>query len=177
MSNERLNYEDSFQALQRLGMVLGPDEIPPIPPTIPRRYGPEPLGINFIRESVAECSLDNLTLPRTYFGRSEIRDVSFVNTDLTESALCWNDFVDVDFTDAMLAGSDLRASIFERVRFVRTDLTNCDLRGSSFIDCDFTDAVVCGAKLSQKDDALALLTPDQRALIEILPIGEDPPGG
>jgi uncharacterized protein YjbI with pentapeptide repeats len=39
--------------------------------------------------------------------------------------MCWNDFVDVDFRDACLAGCDLRASSFEGC-----DFDGADLRGA-----------------------------------------------
>ncbi len=71
----------------------------------------------------------NLTLPRTYFGRSQIGPVSFENTDISESTLCWNDFSDVDFTDADLSQCDMRASQFTGVTFVRTNLRYADLPG------------------------------------------------
>ncbi len=74
------------------------------------------------REDVPEHSLENLILPRTYFGRSEIRSISFQNTDLIESTLCWNDFIKVNFTNTDLSGADLRASIFKRVAFVQANL-------------------------------------------------------
>lgn len=54
-----------------------------------------------------------LTLPRAYFGRSDINNASLFNTDLHESNLCWNDFTDVDFGESDLSQSDLRASVFE----------------------------------------------------------------
>lgn len=107
---------------------------------------PEPLGVNFFRTFVGEGDdLSNLTLPRTFFRKSEVNDASFQSTDLTESNLCWNDFTDVDFTDAVLARSDLRTSLFNRVKFVRTDLRGADLRLSTFEDCDFDGALTTGA--------------------------------
>lgn len=39
----------------------------------------------------------------------------FKTTDLRESNLCWNDFISVDSSDAILTNSDLRSSIFEHV--------------------------------------------------------------
>jgi uncharacterized protein YjbI with pentapeptide repeats len=52
----------------------------------------------------AEVDFSDLTLPRTFFGRSELDGTAFRNTDLTESNLCWNDFNGV--------GADLRRSSF-----------------------------------------------------------------
>src|SRR5689334_22012247 len=95
MAHTRASYEDSVRRLQK--DYLGPGEIPPMPKRMPR-YDDERLGVAFFRTFVGEHDdLSNLTLPRTYFGRSEINDALFCNTDLTESSLCWNDFIDVDF--------------------------------------------------------------------------------
>ena len=43
-----------------------------------------------------------LDLRRTFVGRSEVSDVSFVHADLSESNFCWNDFISVDFSEATL---------------------------------------------------------------------------
>ena len=119
-----------------------------MPDRIPRFDDETPLGVNFFRTCLEECELANLTLPRTFFGRSEIREVSFANTDLAESNLCWNDFTNVDFTDAVLTASDLRASLFDHVIFTRANLRNCDLRHSEFIGCDFDEAAMHGVKMT-----------------------------
>ena len=109
--------------------------------------------------------------------RSEIRGTSFKNTDLSESRLCWNDFIDVDFAGAKLAGSDLRASVYKKVKFVGADLQKADLRRSTFQECDFTGADLRGAKLSRGAKVLETLAPDQRRVIDYQPEGEEPPGG
>jgi BTB/POZ domain-containing protein KCTD9 len=64
-------------------------------------------GVSFFRTYVGgdNAGLRNLTLPRTFFGQSEIRDVDFSNTDFTESNLCWNDFIDANFTDRYWRGA------------------------------------------------------------------------
>jgi len=79
------------------------------------------LGIQFFRTYVEDADLSNLTMPGTFFGRSEITRSSFRNTDLRSSTLCWNDFVAVDFSDACLADCDLRASTFDGCTFERAD--------------------------------------------------------
>jgi len=129
-------------------------------------------------EDVPEHALDNLTLPRTFFGRSEISFISFKNTNLSESTMCWNDFIEVDFTDTDLSGADLRASIFRRVVFVRATLRNADLRRSSFPECDFTGADMTGAKLTLKQGERIQLSEEQRKVIDWQDSdGEEPPGG
>jgi uncharacterized protein YjbI with pentapeptide repeats len=143
------------------------------------RYDDEELGVSFFRTFVGEHDdLSNLTLPRTFFGRSEINDVLFRNTDLSESCLCWNDFIDVDFSDAVLARSDLRASNFTRVKFIRTDLRDADLRRSFFEDCTFEGALLDRAILSYTQAEQLQLTETQRQVIAFTKDeGPEPDGG
>ncbi len=176
MTHERLSYEDSCRRLQP--HYLAPGYIPPIPDHVPLG-DTEPLGVTFFRTFVGEGSdLSNLTLPRTFFGRSEINDASFQNTDLEESNLCWNDFINVDFTDAVLAGSDLRASLFSHVKFLGTDLRRADMRRSSFEDCLFDGALMDGAILSYDQRSQLDLSDEQSARIEwTTDDGPEPCGG
>jgi len=143
------------------------------------RYDDEQLGVSFFRTFVGEHDdLSNLTLPRTYFGRSEINDALFCNTDLTESCFCWNDFIDVDFSDAVLARCDLRASSFTRVVFNRADLRGADLRRSSFDDCSFDGALLDRAILTRAQAELIELTDAQRQVIALTNgDGPEPDGG
>jgi len=106
-------------------------------------------GIRWFRPLMKDKILENLTLPRTFFGRSEIRNVSFAGTDLSESTLCWNDFVWVDFTSCDLRECEMRAALFDSVKFSGADLNQSDLRRSDFKDCDFSDASLQGAKLTK----------------------------
>lgn len=110
----RLDYQASCR---KLAGYLG-GEVPPLPTARPRVDDRIP-GVSFFKTKVIDDDFSHLTLPRTFFGRSEIRDVDFRNTDLRESNLCWNDFISVDFSDALLTNSDLRSSIFEHVSFAR----------------------------------------------------------
>ena len=143
-AQSRLSYAESCKQLQELGLVdQGP--IPPLPNHLPRYDDPGPLGVSFFKTSLDKDRLENMTLNRTFFGRSEIKAVSFKNTDLAQSNLCWNDFIDVDFTDVNLESSDLRASTFSKVRFIRANLSKADLRRSSFEGCQFDDAILKGA--------------------------------
>ena len=177
--NSRLSYEESCVLLQRLGYPdAGSDgEILPIPDHLPQ-YDDEEPGVSFFRTIVENGDLENLTLPRTFFGMSQIGPVSFKNTDLSESNLCWNDFNDVNFEDADLSGSDLRASVFNHVRFVRTNLQGADLRLASFEVCDFTDADMRGAKLTHQRAASLRLSALQRKVIDWQESdGDEPPGG
>src|SRR3954466_15306763 len=81
----RSSYEESCRFLQQQG-YLDAGECPPLPDHLPQYDDPEPLGVSFFRTRVSnEVLLDNLTLPRTFIGRSEVNKSSFRNTDLTES--------------------------------------------------------------------------------------------
>lgn len=179
---DRRSYEESCRLLQRLGYPDAGEDgtIPPLPDHRPRFDDEAPLGVSFFRTKVGagEHGLEDLTLPRAFFGRSSVGPVSFRNTDLSESTLCWNDFNSVNFTDADLSACDLRASIFNNVDFARTILRNADLRRSTFDDCDFTDADMRGAKLTQKQGEQIDLSEQQRQEIDWQASdGDEPPGG
>jgi BTB/POZ domain-containing protein KCTD9 len=186
----RLSYEESCRLLQRLGYPDAGAEgvIPPIPDHPPQCDDQAPLGVSFFRtfvgqdieedEDVSHRDLENLSLPRTFFGRSHIQHVSFKNTDLSESTLCWNDFTEVNFTDADLSGCDLRASDFSEINFVRANLRNADLRRSTFEECDFTDADMRGAKLTREQGEQIHVSDQQKKVIDWqVSDGDEPPGG
>ncbi|MFO0824995.1 MAG: pentapeptide repeat-containing protein [Gemmataceae bacterium] len=190
----RLTYEESYKHLQRCH-YRNEGAIPALPDHRPDIYGEG--GVRFFRTwvgvgrpfglapstpeddvAVPEHSLANLTLPRTFFGRSEISSISFQNTDLSESTLCWNDFIEVNFTEADLSGSDLRAARFTRVMFVSANLQKADLRRSTFKECDFTDTDMAGAKLTREQGKRIELSMEQRKVIDWQQSdGDEPPGG
>ena len=173
---DRLSYAESCRELERSNWIekgSAPAEPRPRRP----QFDDETLGIQFFRTLAEDASLSNLTIPRTFFGRSEIRRTSFVNTDMSESTLCWNDFIDVDFTKACLADSDLRAALFERVNFSAADLRRADLRRSSFTACSFKGATMDGAKLTRDQLATGELAPEQRRVVDWQDDEGDEPGG
>src|SRR5262249_50816582 len=138
----------------------------------------EPLGINIFRTAIGDDKLENLTLSRTFFGRSEIRNVSFRGSDLSESTFCWNDFIAVDFSNCDLSRSDLRAALFEDVKFVGADLNGCDLRRSDFLKCDFSNANLQKAKLTTEQMGKLNLSTGQREQVDWQEDdGEEPDGG
>ena len=174
---ERLSYEDSCRELQALELIDA-DEIPPMPDQPPRCDDDEPLGVSFFRTSLSDVALEGLTLPRTFFGRSEIDSVSFRNTDLSESVANWNDFKDTDFSDTNLTNCDLRACIFERVKFNGACLRNADIRHCTFTDCDFAGAEVAGLKITKAGAARLGLSNEQlRDIAWQADQGEEPDGG
>src|SRR5262245_33006235 len=161
MNQGRLNYSDSIRRIRELGLgFLEPDVEPPMPDHVPQPEDEEPLGLGFYRTFVGDgADLSNLSIPRTFFGRSEISNSSFRNTDLSESNLRWNDFIDVDFTEAIIAGADFRSSIYTRVNFTRADLRGADMRRADFEDCVFDGAIMDGAVLTRRQGSrLALST-------------------
>jgi len=172
----RLSYEESFHRLKKHYLDAG--DIPPMPDHLPRYDDEEPLGVNFFRAFVGDGGdLSNLTLPRTFFGRSEINNVRFCNTDLTESNLCWNDFIDVDFSEAVLVRSDLRASMFRNVSFAGANLSYADLRQSSFDQCNFSQSTMTGVILTHAQGKILELSEKQRQEIAWTNDEGDEPGG
>lgn len=161
--------------MQKLGL-LEPGQIPPMPEHQPRFDDPEPLGVCFFRTRVS-ADLSGMMLARTFFGRSEVCDSSFKDPDLSESTLCWCDFIRVDFSDACLRASDLRASTFAQTSFARCDLSEADLRRSDFAACIFADAKMCGTKLTSRQLHQLMLSPRQRAEVDLQADDGDEPGG
>jgi uncharacterized protein YjbI with pentapeptide repeats len=176
-SPRRKTYRDSCLLLQKIGQIEQ-GALPKIPDHRPNYDDPEPLGVSFFRTLLENEKLANLTLPRTFFSRSEIRKVSFENTDLAESTLCWNDFIEVNFSKATLTKSDLRAAIFVKVRFNQADLRGTDLRRSSFEACSFVGADLSGAAATRKQQASLNLSERQLAQVSWTDDdGEEPGGG
>lgn len=172
----RFNYEDSCRALQNQ-QLIDEGEIPPLL-NRPPRYDDEVLGVSFFRAMLANATLERLTLPWTFFGRSEIRSTSFRDTGLSGSVANWNDFIDVNFSGADLASADLRANLFERVRFVGASLAGADFRYCGFKQCDFSQADLTDAKLTKKAGTALRLSPDQQNVIDWQgDDGEEPEGG
>ena len=138
-----------------------------------------PFGFSVFRARLDDdLDLSDLSLPRTFFGRSEINRVSFRNTDLHESNLCWNDFLGTDFTGADLARSDMRSSLFRDVVFVNANLDGADLRGSSFIDCNFEGATMKGVALTREQCPTMHLSEAQRLAVDWHEdSGPEPDGG
>jgi uncharacterized protein YjbI with pentapeptide repeats len=178
MRQGRLQYEDSIRRLRELGF-LGQEEQPPLPDHVPQPEDEDKLGLGFYKTFIGDgADLSNLSIPRTFFGRSEISNASFRNTDLTESNLRWNDFIDVDFTEATLVRADLRSSIYTRVRFARTDLRGADMRRADFEKCVFDDAVMDGAILTRRQGAQLALSNAQETTVDWRnEDGPEPSGG
>ena len=172
----RIPYAESCKVLQSKEL-LEADKFPPLPTRAPR-HDDEQLGVSFFRTRLAKVALDDLTFPRTFFGRSEIRSVSFRNTDLSESTANWNDFIDVDFSSADLSRANFRASIFERVSFHGAVLHGTDFRRATFRGCTFSEADMTGTKLTRAFTWLFRLSRTQRDVIDWQSQpGPEPEGG
>jgi uncharacterized protein YjbI with pentapeptide repeats len=172
---DRVSYAESCRALQRQEL-LESDELPALLERAPQ-HDDEQRGVSFFRTRLTDATLDGLTLPRTFFGRSEVRSVSFRGTDLSESTANWNDFIDVDFSFADLSRADLRASIFERVCFRGAVLRGADLRRAKFRGCTFTDADMTSTKLTRGFTWLLRLSRGQRTVVDWQSRGPLPGGG
>lgn len=148
----RLDYPQSIERL-RERRIFRETTVPPMRARMPEPTDEGPAELSFFRTLLADADLSDLTLPRTMVSRSQVERCSFRNADLRQSNLRWNDFVDIDFTEAMLAGADLRASHYTRVGFVRANLRGADLRRSRFQECVFEGADLTGARLTRKQAA------------------------
>jgi len=173
---ERLSYADSCQAL-KAAQIIDFVDVPRQPYDRPR-HGDAGLGVRFFQKEIVGAKLEHLTLPNTFFSRSEFRNTSFRDSLLTECTANWNDFIEVDFTNADLSRSDLRACLFERVSFRGVKLVGVDFRYCGFKHCDFKDADLTDAKMTQKMGAALKLSEEQKSVIDWQSEeGEEPEGG
>jgi uncharacterized protein YjbI with pentapeptide repeats len=166
--------------LRRLGEELPLDDANQLrmPDHMPRPDDALLSSLSFFRTCIEDAEFADLTLPWTFFNRSEVTGVTFKNTDLRGSFMCWNDWSRCDFTDADLTGCDMRASGFEQCRFVRSTLVDADLRRSDFDGCDLTGANLAGAKLTCAQGQRLDLSDSQRRVIDWQDAdGPEPDGG
>jgi uncharacterized protein YjbI with pentapeptide repeats len=177
-AGQRLSFEETCRQLQKDGL-LPEGEIPIFPERLPQHDDPENYGINFFRTQLDHTvNLSNMSLARCFIGRSEVRGTLFVNSDLRQSNLCWNNFSHVNFSDALLAGADLRSSVFVETRFLRANLRGVDLRHSSFERCSFEEASMENAILTREQGGLLNLSEPQTKEIDWRDNGgPEPPGG
>jgi len=173
----RLSYHLSCARLRDLGWLARNERLP-MPKRMPRHDDEGRLGFSVFRARLDDAlDLSDLSLPRSFFGHSEINRVSFRNTDLHESNLCWNDFLGTDFTDSDLARSDMRSSLFKQVVFVNANLNGADLRLSSFVDCNFDGATMRGVALTRDQSPTMHLSRAQRLAVDWREDGGPEPDG
>ena len=130
------------------------------------------------KQSYCDEDLSYQTLPRTFIARSLLECVSFRDTDLHGSGLCWNDFHGCDFSQSELSHADLRASIFRNCDFTDCYLVRADLRRSRFENCDFSGANFCRAKLTRAQARTMNLSAEQQKFVRWQrDDGPEPQGG
>ena len=177
--SDRKSLDETWSFLDAIGMQMPRDGQgrPFVSARMPSYDDREPLGVSFFRCLHADADLSNLSLPRTFFGRSSLERVNFQNTDLSESRMCWNDFRDCDFSRADLTGCDMRASVFTNCRFTLALLCRAEMRGADFSHCVFSDADMAGAKLTYLERLALRLSPEQKAAVECCWRSARQPGG
>jgi uncharacterized protein (TIGR02996 family) len=184
----RKSLEETWRHLEAQGeeMPRDADGRPFVPPQMPSYDDEAPLGLGYFKSGLEDADRSGLTMPRTFFGRSGFCRMRFMDSDLSDSRMCWNDFDDCDFSGANLSRCDMRAANYTGCKFVGAILRGVDLHRTYFKDCDFTGADLTGAVaengilytrsghtsvadlLTKKQQAVMTWTPD-----EVL----EPPGG
>lgn len=150
----RPSYIDSVGILKDRAGIIG--DALPVVDRVPRP-GDEVLGPSIFRTLLEDVSLDGLTIPGLYVGRSRLRRVSFAGSELRLAAFNWCDIVGCSFEDADLTGADLRACEFVACSFARAKLSKVDLRCSTFAGCWFDGANLEGALLYRRPGLLGML--------------------
>ncbi len=177
----RKSLEETWRYLESEGeeMPRRPDGRPFVHAGMPNHDDDE-LGFHYFKAGLEDADNGNLTLPHTFFGRSRFARVSFANTDLSESRMCWNEFDECDFSAADLSRCDMRASTFKDCVFVRAILRGADLRRSTFDGCDFTGATLDGAMAPDENSEGSIdesVSAEQLAVMAFEGDGPVPPGG
>jgi uncharacterized protein YjbI with pentapeptide repeats len=172
----RASFTTSVRRLQSLKLLDAGERT--APQRMPRFDDDPSANVGFFRTRLEGVDLSRLTLPRSFFGRSEVARVNFSGSDLSESNMCWNNFTDVSLSGALLAGADMRASIFVRVKFEMADLRGADLRHSTFTDCSFVGAKMEKVRLTNKAAQSLALDRQQRSAVQWeTDEGPEPDGG
>ncbi len=176
----RRSLEETWRFLASEGerVPRRPDGEPFVPDAMPNHNDPAGrIGFSYFKYRLEDADNSDLTLPRTFFGRSYFVRVRFANTDLTESRMCWNDFVDCDFGRADLSRCDMRASRFKGCSFAGAILRDADLRGSSFAECVFAGADLAGAVADDDVYTSAFSDEQYERMVWHEDVGEQAPGG
>ncbi len=173
--SERLTYAESFHVAEETLAIMGE----PIPNVLKQpAYDDEELGPSLFRTLVEEFTVENLTLPGFFIGRSEIRQLAMRNCDLRLSCFCWNDFFSCSFANSILQATDFRDSNYLRCDFTDTDLREADLRRTFFEQCDFSGANLTGAIAIPNFASMVNLTEEQHHQIQWTEdAGSPAPGG
>ncbi|GAA5441841.1 hypothetical protein Misp06_00002 [Microbulbifer sp. NBRC 101763] len=171
------SFEETIEVLREAGVVFD-DQSPRLPDSLPQFDDEDPCGFSVFRTDLEDQDLSNLDMRRTFFSKSGVSDCNFRGTNLEESNLCWNDFINLDLTGANLSKSDLRASLYDGVIFTDCNLEGSDLRQSDFVECKFDGANMKGVKLTKATAALISLSDTQKKDIDWQTTeGAEPAGG
>ncbi len=177
----RLSLNDSWDLLDRDDsderMPRNPDGSPKLPTKPPQAGTPGFGSIEMYKNGWEDGDMSNLTVPRCFFARSLLERVSFLNTELTESWLCWDNFEGCDFWKSVLTRCDMRCSYWKNCRFDKADLTGADLRGSNFENCTLEGATFKDTLVLPGDVLLAQLSEAQKAGIVLKRQGGQPHDG
>ena len=171
----RLTYEESCRALQRLGH-LQEGAIPPLPDHRPRYDDEGPLGVNFFRTSVRDGDIENMTLPRTFFGRSDIGPLSF-KTRIVRIYAVLERFQQGGLHGCQSLQKRPPCLAVLQGAFRQNRSPKCRLRQLTFAECDFTDAEMRGARLTHRQGRVIVLSTQQREAIDWQESDGSPPGG
>jgi hypothetical protein len=163
----RLDLYASWTVLEKMGYSPPRDDVgrPMLPSKPPGDPESEEDDLSFFRTRVDSEEFSSLTMPRTFFARTEIHYTRFRDTDLSQSFMCWNDWLDCDFTAADLSSANLKAARYLYCTFAGANLNGADLRMADFIGCDFTGAQMQRARLTRKQAKSLALTAEQRKVI------------
>jgi len=167
-----LDADDNDEAMPR-----NPDGSPKLPTKRPQAGKPGFGSIELYKNGWEDADMSGLTIPRCFFARSLLKQVTFHNTDLNESWLCWNNFEYCNFSEARLARCDMRCSYWLNCCFDGTDLTGADLRGSDFVNCTFEGTVFKDTLVLPGDKLIAALSEGQKTGIVLKRQGGQPHDG
>jgi uncharacterized protein YjbI with pentapeptide repeats len=145
---ERLSWQDSWRFLALRGGSL-PENWPEDPGEMDTPSPEKKSALPCLRDSrYQEADFENLTLPRTLIDRCRFHGISFRNSDLHLSLLS-GEFIDCDFSEAVLICAHLGQASFFACRFLHAILIGAELRGATLEHCDFTGADLTGARLDR----------------------------
>jgi hypothetical protein len=166
MPEQRLPWRQSLKMLRSRGVRLPVGRYAPKDPTEidTPDLGKPHRGLRFHDAVYEEIDFENLSLRRTLIERCRFHGVSFRNTDLGQSCLA-AEFIDCDFSDAVLICANLAGSAFFACRFRNAALIGSELRGATLEHCDFTDADLTGARLDRVLKESLPLSDTQRRLM------------
>lgn len=162
---ERLSLDATWDYLESIGIEPPRDAqgLPCVVTDNPYNHSYDD-RLTFFRTYIRDLDFSCLTMPNSFFGRTQIDAFNFRNTDLSGSYMQENDWLDCDFTSANLSKCSLIA-LFYNCNFNGADLRGADLRDGGFYNCDFTNAILADACLRPEQAQDLPLSELQRLVI------------